>query len=178
MSRRLCYWVGMDWLSGASRWTEWVARGSLLVTAAALAATSCDSSSGNGTPDRFANVDWYCFSDGASCECFGRGPDNDGPVGSVMPAVVECGDPLPCCLLTQNQYGYECRCENLADCPTEAASRQDTEVAPSCPPVPRTTNCAKAAENCRAAYLTQMGYPGCCSGLTCVTGSDGVPTCQ
>jgi hypothetical protein len=49
---------------------------------------------------------------------------------------------------------------------------------PAVHPRARITNGAKFAETCRAEDLTQLGYNGCCSGLTCMTGRDGVPICQ
>jgi hypothetical protein len=132
---------------------------------------------------RFDGVEWDCTQSDSVCTCYGIPPNVDaassGSYGLGIVDVLECGSGYACCLNMLTSDGtYNCSCSSLANCQAEAASRQNTEVVATCPPVPRTTNCAKVAENCRSGYLSQMGYDGCCSGLSCVTGSDGVPTCQ
>ncbi len=132
---------------------------------------------------RFEGVDWDCTQTDSVCTCYGIPPNVDAAAsdsfGLNVVDVLECDTGYACCLNMLTSDGtYDCSCSSLANCQAEAASRQNTEVVATCPPVPRTTNCAKAAENCRSGYLSQMGYDGCCSGLSCATGSDGVPTCQ
>lgn len=176
----------------------------VVVSFAVLSCAGSDASPTNGskttdgatqTPSStlFEGVRWQCVLGESSCTCDGIPPDLDEDFGgasgeldedsggsvSKIEIVVACSsDRYSCCLNTLTSDGtYRCKCSDLTNCAAEAASRQNTEAVVGCPPVPN-TRCAKQTENCRAEYLSEMDYEGCCPGLSCLEGSDGVPTCQ
>lgn len=163
--------------------------------------SACGSSDGNAKRDANDSDDlpkWICRQDsdlasGLTCDCFYRPPlcDDRDPrqdeacvhLNDLSGSLAVSCDYLGCCLLEedpQNPYNRHCTCvEDAESC--SAARPPNARVVDSCPKPEagtNTTQCSAEGGNCAHDYLHSERLSGCCEGLICAAGAEGVLSCR